>query len=478
MENGTSPDVIVGRRTITNDSTTEESVETQQDRIKWFDIFKDYLYERLLKTVPDSFIPEMEKLDDGLAAWAKLLVHLTSVDHNFISSCKDRLQFMKLIHFHNNMRIFLTSFKEDLDLLTGFETFSSTTILKMLRKAQAVDENNEWNSKDPYHEVFSTLYTKLIHHNGILAFATMEKYLIGHYDLLYKNKVENIHTKGAPEPSGTNALAANANASFSAKAFITEALKNPDLSNNQRKKLMKEKALLTGKGGGRPHADFKRDKGKGKGRGRGRGRGKGGRGNPNFKKGVYCDNCGLEGHIKKTCYKPGGDAHKPRNQDTTDQSNATEHVFLMQHLEEALSTSTTDNAYDNEYIYIDTCCTGHMTGSDNDITEKKKTTGHVKFGDPLAKASITHTCVKKFSALDQDGKTPRKITLSRTLFVEGLTKDLVSVFELFSKGIELQLKKGNMRLILPASKSGEQKIYIPLVWHKKLLAVKKSDLPQ
>ena len=466
------PDIIYKRR-------AGESAADLKKRIDNFEEFIPYLYQRMLKTVPESFLMELEQINNGLAAWIKFTTHLTEKNYNFISTTQDRLKGMELSHYDNNMRLFLIDFKRDLNILKDVETFSATALLKALRKAQAISDER-WNIHDPYHEPLASLFEKVADGQDI-SFDDMQLKLEQHYDLVFKNKVENIHgnvasrvpkmeasKKGPEKLNITKDITIDKNTSV--KSMVDSLSKVPGLSKSKCNQVKQLQAHFSTKGGG---------KGGGKGKGndrrsiyKGRKGGKGGKGNRGKGKGnkttFYCHNCKKPGHYAKDCWAPGGGAQKPSTQNG-EQANVVEIAFVASQLEPVALNATDPALHDNDYIYIDTCASCHMTGSDKGVSEKVEFSSNVQFGDPLTTSEVTHKCKKRLPMIDQY-KTKFGITLKDTLFVPGLSKTLISVKKLADQGVNIQLTPGNLRMIV--KQPDGKRSFIPMTWHNNLLAIK------
>ena len=485
----TQPDVIYRKK------TAEETDAELNARVKMYENFEPYLYQRLMKTVPDIFITELDKHRNGLAAWVALRTHLTEKNHTFISTTQDRLKSMRLTHYKNNMRLLLNDFAEDLEALKGFENLSMTSILKYLRRSQAIYPDDPikgvWNSSDPYHEPLSKLYDKVMTGKS-LNFEKIRIALEQHYDLVFKSTVERIHMSHTVKPKFSAAVATHnaddGSKSLTAAELLVTAANTPGVSKNQQKKIQSCQAFLSSGKGGKGakgdrnhkslHFPFKKPgKGGGKGKGNRKGKGAGKGGGYANRKILKCNNCHKDGHTVDRCWAPGGGAHDPnyykkkksQNDEADDEANVSHHVFVSKYMENLL-VSDDKTTYDEDWVYIDTCATSHMAGSDNGVSKKEEAEGIVQYGDPLSSSNVTHKCVKSVQIKDQKGKT-HKISLKNTIFVPGLSKNIWSVYQLEKSGIKVINEKDNRRLVLPKTDDSPP-VYIPIEWHNRMMAMK------
>ena len=491
------PDSVYKKR----DGESNEFVKARVEKYKQMDIL---MYGRLMKTVPNSMLLDFQRTDKnpkkwtGMIFWAFIQVRILENSVAFINNTQTRIRSRRLTNakYSGNMRLMLQDFDDDFALLENTETYSTVSKVYYIRKAQCIEEGKDWSKDDPYNAIFVMLHSRLAG-DPELEWSEVIKELITHYDASFKSDVESsvfgedVSDKSVKEEANVGKLK-HSEVKFGVKQMLSEF--KAKASGKVKGQITKAEALFSngngnenGNGGGKGNFHkFKRfpKRAQANGKGGGKGDKSGGKWKGQGRKGdgwFTCNNCEKPGHYYRECTLPGGGAYKQndrkkrkRDDDNDDDEAHVIETVLVGDLKFGGGISDFGLVSDvtnepEKFVYIDSCATGHMTGSEHGVTAKVEAEGRVGFGDPNQGLDVTHKCKKRMVFDTKPDK--HAITFAKFSLIPGLTKTLLSWYELVKVGVIMDTRDHVMLMKIPQG-DGKPAAKVPVKWEGRMLAAK------
>eukprot|EP00256_Glycine_max_P063245 XP_014633004.1 uncharacterized protein LOC106799314 [Glycine max] len=160
-----------------------------------------------------------------------------------------------------------------------------------------------------------------------------------------------------------------------------------------------------------------------------------GKGKKKSKEHIQCYNYRKYGHYADECSNPKVPRKRGEEAKLACDSNDEEAVMLM-------ATVNGETSIEEEWWYLDTGCSNHMTGHKDWLCEIDETVKrNIKFGDGK---SVMAKGIGKVAIRRVDGS---KVTISDVLYVPNMESNLLSLRQLLEKGFSMHMEGEHMEVV-------------------------------